>query len=323
MKKIMFLDPSISSFNMGDHIISKSIKEQLSAMFKNYFSVGVSTHLPLSRYLKYTGYFDYKFVCGSNLIRGKMNRIFRQWDINLYSQKYIKGSILVGVGWWQYNDNPNLYTKLLYSKVLNKNYTHSVRDEYTLNQFKKMGINNVINTGCPTMWNLDEIFCAKIPKYKSEKVVTTITDYNRDFQKDKQMIEILLKSYKEVFLWPQGVADYDYFKEIHPKKNITVLEPSLESFDEILKSNIDYVGTRLHAGIRAMQFKRRSIIIGIDNRAIEKKKTFNINCIDRNEIENLENLIKSEIETKIKLPIENIKKWKSQFINLEETSEKL
>ena len=53
------------------------------------------------------------------------------------------------------------------------------------------------------------------------------------------------------------------------------MSPTLEAFDNLLESEIDldYIGTRLHAGIRAIQKKRRSIIIGVDNRALEMQKT--------------------------------------------------
>ena len=42
-------------------------------------------------------------------------------------------------------------------------------------------------------------------------------------------------------------------------------------------------------------------------------KDYNINIIKRDNISRLEELINSNIETKIKLPIENINKWIQQF----------
>ncbi len=62
-----------------------------------------------------------------------------------------------------------------------------------------------------------------------------------------------------------------------------------------------------------MQKKRRTIIISIDNRAEEMAKDYNINIIKRDNISRLEELINSNIETKINLPIENINKWIQQF----------
>ncbi len=133
-------------------------------MEKSYF-IDVTTRTPLNIvFRKLLKDYDFKFVCGSNLLKGNMNGIFRQWDINVLSAKTLKGSILVGAGWWQYNDNPNLYSKLFYNTVLNKEFYHSVKDEYTKEMLKSIGINNVINTGCSTMWNFTPEFCESIRK---------------------------------------------------------------------------------------------------------------------------------------------------------------
>jgi polysaccharide pyruvyl transferase WcaK-like protein len=314
MKKIVLYDPSVSSLNMGDHIISDGVKNQLHKLLNKSFIVEISTHLPVSNYLNFIDGVDYKFVCGSNLLRGKMNRRFRQWDINILKANMIGPVILIGVGWWQYGDEPNLYTKLLYKKVLSSGFIHSVRDSYTEKQLKRIGINNVINTSCPTMWNLTKEHCKNIPLKKAENVICTITDYNRDVEKDKIMLNILCENYKNVFLWLQGYNDYEYFKELNLKYNkIKLIPPSLKEYDSILNDDIDYIGTRLHAGIRALQKYKRSIIIAIDNRAIEKQKDFNITCISRHDISKLQEKINSTFITEINIPVENINKWKSQF----------
>ncbi|MGL6364348.1 hypothetical protein ACSZMZ_00030 [Aeromonas veronii] len=59
---------------------------------------------------------------------------------------------------------------------------------------------------------------------------------------------------------------------------------------------------------------RRTIIIGIDNRALEKKKDFNINVIERHNISKaLEVEIKRDFETNITINEKNIEKFKAQF----------
>jgi len=315
-KQVVLFNPAISSLNMGDHIIFDGANKGLDEILNDAFVVEVSTHLPVSRYLRHTKEFDYRFVCGSNLLRGKMNRLFRQWDINILNAKNMSSCILVGTGWWQYGDEPNFYTKKLYKKILSTDFYHSVRDSYTESQMKKMGFDNVLNTACPTMWDLTKEHCLQIPKNKSEDVVCTLTDYNRDFTRDKKMLEILCDNYKNVHLWLQGTEDQEYFEALDFKNDkISLVPPNLKSYDAILEKEVDYVGTRLHAGVRALQKKRRTIIIAIDNRAIEKQKDFNLKCISRNEIEILPDLIKSSFATEINIPIENIKKWKSQFQN--------
>jgi len=314
IKKIVLYNPAISSLNMGDHIIFDGAHNQLEELLNQAFVVEVSTHLPVSRYLRHTKDFDYKFVCGSNLLRGKMNRLFRQWDINIFNASQVGPCILVGTGWWQYGDEPNLYTKKLYKKVLSSNYYHSVRDSYTEKQLRKMGFNNVINTACPTMWSLTKEHCSDIPKDKANEVVCTITDYNKDIERDSKLFQILCDNYENVYLWIQGTKDYEYFKVLNiDNEKVKIISPNLKSYDSVLEKDIDYVGTRLHAGVRALQKKKRTIIIGIDNRAIEKQKDFNLTCINRDEIEALEEKINSVFSTEINIPIDNINKWKSQF----------
>lgn len=314
IKKIVLYNPAISSLNMGDHIIFDGANNQLEDLLNQAFVVEISTHLPVSRYLRHTKDFDYKFVCGSNLLRGKMNRLFRQWDINIFNASQVGPCILVGAGWWQYGDEPNLYTKKLYKKVLSSNYYHSVRDSYTEKQLNKMGFNNVINTACPTMWSLTKEHCKDIPKEKAKEVVCTITDYNQDIERDSKLFQILCDNYENVYLWIQGTKDYEYFQKLNIKnQKVQIISPNMKSYDSVLEKDIDYVGTRLHAGVRALQKKKRTIIIGIDNRAIEKQKDFNLTCINRDEIEALEEKINSIFSTEINIPIDNINKWKSQF----------
>ena len=222
----------------------------------------------------------------------------------------------MGVGWWQYQGHPNIYTKYLYKKVLSKNAIHSVRDSFTENMLKSIGITNVFNTGCPTIWGLDKDHCISIPRDKAENVVFTITDYKKDHRSDQKLIETLSNSYNDLYFWPQGSLDTSYLHDLCNTNNIFVLPPTLEAYDNLLKDkamDIDFVGTRLHAGIRAMQFKRRSVIIAVDNRATEMGADFNIPVISRSEIDKIDTMLNSSWETAIKLPYENIDNWKKQF----------
>ena len=92
------------------------------------------------------------------------------------------------------------------------------------------------------------------------------------------------------------------------------MNPHLNDYDSFLDSHdVDFIGTRLHGGIRALQKMKRTIIIGIDNRAIELNKDFNIPDLNQNEINNLGDYIESDIETDINIPKDNIAIFLSQF----------
>lgn len=314
MKKISVFDTTISDYNLGNQIIMDSIYRHLYDIFPEDFFFKIPTMDITKNTIQYIKWSDLIFFGGTNSLNAHME-FYRQWGVTLKNYRKIKNVILMGIGWWQYEGNVSFYTKFILRRVLNKNIIHSTRDFYTVGKLKEIGFTNVINTGCPTLWDLTEEHCKKIPQNKADDVIFTITDYAKNIKRDSDLILLLIKNYKRVFVWIQGMGDYDYIQKIKGANNIYFLNPNLQSFDEFLKINkVDYVGTRLHAGIRALQFNRRTIIIGIDNRAIEMKKDFNMPVIDQKEINKLESIINSNFETKISIPVENIKIWKNQFI---------
>ena len=62
-----------------------------------------------------------------------------------------------------------------------------------------------------------------------------------------------------------------------------------------------------------MKNLKRTIIVMIDNRAREMKKSYNLNTIDRDNIDKLDEIINQEIKTNIKINENEIIFWKSQF----------
>lgn len=312
---VLMYDPAISSLNMGDHIISDSCDRELDPLLRGAFVVRVSSHLPVSKYLSYLGEPDHRFVCGSNLLRGRMNARFRQWDVTPRHSALVGPAVLMGVGWWQYGDESNAYTRWLYRRVLSHAVTHSVRDEFTAQCLRAMGFSNVLNTACPTMWQLSAEHCRSIPTDKGDTVVTTVTDYSQDPARDRFMLLELVRLYRTVRIWVQGSGDLAYLESLElPWNRFDLIPPSLANFDVALRQpNVDYVGTRLHAGIRALQHGRRSLIIGVDNRAAEKHRDFNLGWLRREDLERLADIVGSPLRTEIRIPEDRIGEWKAQF----------
>ena len=85
--------------------------------------------------------------------------------------------------------------------------------------------------------------------------MVTLTDYKRSRDVDLALLKILTESYKEIFYWVQGVGDLEYIRGFEEYRDrIKIVPPKLKEYDSILRSNdCDYIGTRLHAGIRAIQ----------------------------------------------------------------------
>lgn len=323
MKKIVLLDPSVATINMGDEIIKTSILDNFNEILKDNYICNLPTHTKTFSWLQKFLYkdrmniynnADFKFFCGTNALYVNMLRPMPTWNINMFNYSLFKNTILLGVGLGVNGDRVNTYTRFLYNKVLSKKYIHSVRDEKTKLFLENMGF-KVLNTGCPTLWGLDSQHCQKIPSKKSDNVIFTLTGYESDIVNDQAMIDILNKNYKKVYFWPQSVEDLNYLKSLDNVNSITIVSPNLVSYKRILETDIDYIGNRLHGGIFAMQNYCRSIIISIDYRASEMSKDYSFKCIPRNMVKNnLENIINSEWSTLITgLNFDKINKWKTQF----------
>lgn len=323
MKNILIFNTAVGSMNTGDYIINESGRNALEDITDGALVLESTTHLPASHWyqnnsksarIRYADKSDYKFIIGTNLLAYNNLHPWPNWNVNIFNTRPYRGAILVGVGSAPNSRRVNGYTKHLYRKILSHNYIHSTRDERTRELLESIGL-RAINTGCVTLWALTKEKCAQIPTTKSTRVVFTLTDYARDLEKDQKLINILKRSYDEVFFWPQGSDDFEYIHELEAE-GINIITPQLGAYRELLKSgDIDFVGTRLHAGIFAMQNNVRALILIVDNRARDMQKSYNINAIERSDIDQLEEKINSEFTTDVKIDQNKIREWKSQFVN--------
>lgn len=304
-------DTAEGSSNLGDYVISFFGKKILDELGVNIL-ISISTHKKNKKeVLNKIPLDSKKLLLGTNILSKELN-IERVWKIPGY--KYLNDICLIGVGVTEYKKNINLFTKIFYQKFLDKSFLHSVRDSYTEKFLKNIGIRNVINTSCPTMWNLTPEFCKNIPEAKSKNVITTVTDYDRDEELDFFMLDVLLECYENVRVWIQGSKDLQYLEKYPNFKKLNLINNTLNDYEEALKSETDYVGTRLHGGIKALNEKKRTLIIAVDDRAIAISNDTNLPVIRRDEVKlKLKPIINSKYKTDIHIPIGNINIWKAQF----------
>ena len=256
----------------------------------------------------------FSFVGGTNILS---NDILHnsQWDINLHNLYILKDIILMGCGWFQYEERPvKLITKYGLNRILSKKYIHSTRDGYTRDKLESIGI-RAINTGCPTLWKITPSIVERISCAPKEKVILTLTDYNRDRERDLKLLKICESVYpKGMLYFPQGTDDIAYLKELGYADKVTILPPRLRALDKALANGeCDYVGTRLHAGIRALQNSVRAFIVGVDNRSIEMGRDFSLPILNLDSIANWHNIISGAYKLDLTIPYRNIALWKNQF----------
>ncbi|MFP4120915.1 polysaccharide pyruvyl transferase family protein [Coleofasciculus sp.] len=325
--KICLFDPGIEnnngspSANLGDLIIQEAVERELNNIFENSSIVHISTHtFPHQEHIRSIRSCSISFVGGTNLLNSKMN-IYKKWKVSGRQQLMLKKAILMGVGWQFYQHKPNFYTSILLKMVLSRKFFHSVRDSYTKRQLQLAGISNVINTGCPTMWPLMNIRSEDIPSTKSASALVMLTDYSKDYELDKKLLNLISCKYEKVFIWSQGRGDKEYISQLVSAINIPVvmLEHSLSSFNNLLNSGIpfDYIGTRLHGGVKCLLSRKRALVIEIDNRAAEIAKDTNLPTTKRSDFQYINHWIETPLPTEIKIDSDAVYRWKSQFIYFE------
>lgn len=309
---ITLLDTSIATDNLGDEIIMDAIESTVRGLLPGTGVDRVATHkymTSVSRQLLKRS--ELSIVCGTNILESHM-WLRPQWKLRPWDVTALNNAVLCGVGWRAYSIKPDPYTNWLLRKVLNKDYIHSVRDRYTAEKLTSLGL-NVVNTSCPTLWELTPERCAAVPSKKADTVLTSLTWYIPRPSTDRAILDLLVKKYKEVYFWPQQSEDSDYLASLGVA-GIKFLEPSLSAYDEFLETvDTDYVGLRLHGGIRCIQKGRRSLVIPVDNRATEISRDTGLPTIARDDLMGIERWISVPEKIALNLPNEAIAQWKDQF----------
>lgn len=312
LRLINIFDTAIASDNLGDEIIMDAVWRALDPLLSGDMLLRTPSHRRASLKQLWQGRrADFSIVGGTNILKSHM-LIRSNWRVTPLDYLAWRNVVLLGVGWQQYGGNADMATRLFFRTVLSRRMLHSVRDLYTLEQLRRH-VPNVAYTACPTMWMLDGPHCARIPVRKARHAIFAVTYYRPAPEADRRLFHILKRNYEKVYFWPQQHKDITYLSELGIGGFIPIA-PDVREYDRILREeDVDFVGARLHGGIRALQFERRALIIPVDNRAIEISKTTALPTISRDEPETIEAWIRNPEPTRLELPWDAIRRWKAQF----------
>src|SRR4051812_44043819 len=110
VERIAIFDPTVCSQNLGDEIIKNYVLQELRTIFPGAYIVNVPTQERISKIsLTLIKNSNLSFVAGTNLLTSEMNN-YRQWQVGFIDSVKLRRSILLmGVGWWQYQNEPNFY----------------------------------------------------------------------------------------------------------------------------------------------------------------------------------------------------------------------
>lgn len=319
----VLLDTSLGSYNAGDYIIMHFIEKQLGEIWDN-LNDRIPTHV-FPKVMPRNIQDRIKILCGTNALSGNLDTMHSvgNWiTLPRDPSQYEHSVLTLAVGMRNVEAGEGGFTPKAASVLkylLTDQFVHSVRDSHTENALNEIGINNVVNTSCVTMWDLTPDFCQSIPHAKARDVLTTITDYDFDPENDGYMLQTLKKHYRRVYLWLQGADDLVSLKSLSDVEGIQLVHGSLAGLEEFVSTHddFDYFGTRLHCGIYCLNYKIRSMIVSIDNRAADIQQDTNIPTIRRSSLKtDMERLIEDNRSTDIRIPMDSIKLWKDQFLDL-------
>jgi polysaccharide pyruvyl transferase WcaK-like protein len=302
------LDTSLHSENDGDQIIVSSIQQ----LFPELLGLPrIPTHQKLDANDRHrASTLDGLVVTGTNLLSADIYRL-KQWPLDRRSVRSLEGRLIfLGVGWWQYQGRIKRRTVRALRRLTNDTVPIAARDSYTSSRLNEIGVEN-LNTGCPTMWNLP----TELPALGgSSEVVFTLTNYNSKKATDERIVAHLAQRYNRVHIWPQSDQDRLLLDSMSLPKNAEVSGRGLTHLDEILKGR-DYVGTRLHAGVRAAQLGRPALVLAVDNRAVEIGRDTGFPTVRRDD--GLEAIDKgfeqASTPTALRLPHDAIETWTNLF----------
>lgn len=316
----------LESTNLGNQVIFESIQENIRLLFPGKELVRVSSHVALEK--KQRKLFNdafLSFIGGTNLLT---YHIVRFMGMPIRKSNFvwlfpgIKDLIIFGAGWgYGYGQPISIRTRLFYKKFLHPEFIHSVRDQYSADKLKRQVGVATFNTCCPSTWSLN------IEETNRTKFTTTclftFTDYAIDIKADEKLLGILLNHFDRLTFFPQGAGDLEYIQSLpvyqKNKEKILLLPHSYAVFKDYLSGNeITYIGTRLHGGIKCLQYNYDSIVIAFDNRSTEIAKDTNLPVCQRTDYSKLSDWLEGKkiFQKGLFLPKEAISNWKNQFAGL-------
>lgn len=316
-QRIHLLDTAVATDNIGDEIIVNACRAELSKVLRDAYVTTSSSHDGLGpRGRTHADTADLIFLLGTNALSATAAkpRTLANWHVPKQDFAALRGKvILVGVGAKRSLDGVDTKQRQFLEYVLSSKFFHSVRDASALAILDAVSLQG-INTTCPTLWGWNDVK-SRLPREKAADACFSLTSHKSDPHADRAMIDVLRKSYKHLWFWPQQRGDIPYLQSLDRIDGVSIIPPNLTSYDAFLSSHsVDVIGTRLHGTIFGLTHGRRSIVVAIDHRAQEIAADTNLPTVRRSEIASrLSDLIETTWETDLQIDLSARDRFLGQF----------
>lgn len=211
---------------------------------------------------------------------------------------------MLGGGWKGCNASPQtLYKKYTFTKDMSlficnaaKQYPLGCRDWYTIRTLRRLGISNLVMTGCPAWYDIHKIHELTLnAKYHDcmakDKITIGVSDPALSCNKPYfyGLVQFLMRKYPNAdikLLFHRGIGKKDLKKTAmlcknDPRLTCVDISGSAESFKEY-DSCFLHIGFRVHAHIYNLSQGNVSVLINEDARGMGVNHALgieNINCL--------------------------------------------
>ena len=312
-ENVVLLDTAQGTARLTDQMIMEDCRSICGQAFPGKALMCVPVH----QYFKNTGELknSRKILCGTEILSPDMEtsgQLLVPECLEEYADICLMG---VGVKQFQDGDPISQYTRNLLGFMLQGRTLHGVRDEKTRRFLEQIGVRNVVRTGCPSVWNLTEAHCGRIPKEKGKAVFTALESRQDHRSIDRELLKMLKEEYEVVYLWVRDKENLEYLQTLDSLKEYHLLPGTTAAFYEQFQTmaDLDYVGTHIQAGIQSLRMGKRSLIISDTEYAQALREEMHFPILKRTMEKETEAWVCAPYETKILLPEESIRHWKSQF----------
>jgi len=325
----VLLDPAANprrdySFNLGDSIIGRHCQVIIRSLFPQHDLVKIPLHVPLSSAdLRRIRQADFAFVGGSNVLKSRRGKDPRltvkpRWRALFPPRLEL---ILLGMGWATADAFVSPAQRLYYRSILSHTLRHSLRDASALANLQRIGFESALHTGCPTLWELKESSLNLKFDAARPDAVLTLAGHHPQRERDEALVRAVLEHTPgKIFFFAQHEEDAHCLRSLDAFKrnsaHFELLPPSIDAYLELLKSagRLNYIGTRLHGGIEALNHGLPTLIVAIDHRAREMRRGSGLPVIERSDAEGLARWFRGDLDMPpIRVAREAIHGWRSQF----------
>ena len=278
---IAFLNPALSTRNVGDLFIQDSVKRIIR--FDAESSVDIDPRKPLGNMeIDRINACDAALIVGTNLWYKTILKEGR-WSLSPDILDRIKVPIIpFGVGTTRHKGDDNGFDSLSID-ILRRLHDHcemaSVRDQRTQEVMEEIGITNSLLTGCPTLFRSLKPNWSMNKGKDTRDIVVTVRKGQR------KNVRFLLRELKESGWNPIVAAQQEkdqYFAKRMPL--IQPATPTLYKYDinpylQLVESHRGSIGWRLHGNMLHLAHGNPAVFFANCSRAKSFCDTFGLPCV--------------------------------------------